>query len=373
MIGYGAYAKVLEVHDSNTDERYALKVVEKQPLAVRGMLEQLAREFGVQRGIQHPNIVRVVELLEDAQHAYLLLDLCVGGSLWHAAQQFPNSEVPANLTASWLREAASGVSHLHHLGLVHRDIKLENLLVDAQGFVRICDFGWCAFEADQPRGMCGTPQLAPPEVTRGEVQTTKVDCWALGACLVQLVTGRPLTGPHDAWLPPAASDAARDLAVALLNVDPAQRLSAADALTWAILTEAEPPPLPDAAAAMAASMMAAFEGREATAGSPEEIRALREAWRRDVATAARARARLHKQVDEVRAAAREAVELSEKVMEMSRQLTPAKLQGTLPAVPHLVADGRLGRMFAERLKAKNGSSDGWNATPARSGASAGAA
>lgn len=241
MIGYGAYAQVLEVRNSRTGERHALKVVEKKPLAVRGMLQQLAREFGVQRGVHHPNIVCALELAEDNTHAYLLLELCEGGSVWKATHSFPNSCVPEDLTACWLYDATCGIAHLHDLGLVHRDVKLENLLLDGRGHVRLADFGWCAFEADKPQGMCGTPQLAPPEVSRGEPQTNKVDIWSIGACLVQLLTGCALDGPQDAWLPtgPQYSAAAQDLAQRLLQLDARRRLSARNALERPFLKAAK--------------------------------------------------------------------------------------------------------------------------------------
>lgn len=232
IIGYGAYAQVAEVRSRRSGEHYALKVVEKQPLAARGMLQQLAREFGVQRGVRHPHTVQAVELAEDLAHAYLLLELCIGGSVWQATHRFPNSVVPEPTAAQWLSDATVGCAHLHELGLVHRDVKLENLLIDGTGYVKLCDFGWCAFEADEPQGMCGTPQLAAPEVSLGEPQTVKVDAWALGACLVQMLKGRPLAGSQDAWLPRTASIPAKDVGTGFLTVDPSARLAASEALDY---------------------------------------------------------------------------------------------------------------------------------------------
>lgn len=238
VIGWGAYAQVLEVRDTLNGEPRALKIVEKEPLAVRGMLRQLALELGVQRSINHPHVVAAVDIAEDHTHTYMVTDLCVGGSVWQATLYFPDGIVPEPLAARWLRGATEGVAHLHRLGIVHRDVKLENLLLDDRGFVRLCDFGWCAFEADQPRGLCGTPQLVPPEVKRGESQTSKMDTWALGACLVQLLTGSPINGPEDAKLPAGPSAAAQDLSVALLDHNPSTRITAEAALRRPFLEEA---------------------------------------------------------------------------------------------------------------------------------------
>mmetsp|Transcript_25462 Transcript_25462/g.85183 ORF Transcript_25462/g.85183 Transcript_25462/m.85183 type:complete len:507 (-) Transcript_25462:218-1738(-) len=234
-IGYGAYAQVLEVHDSSNDKRYALKVIEKEPLKKRGMFPQLAREFGVQRALRHPNIAEVADLAEDATHAYMLLELCIGGSVWQATHGFPAHIVPETLAAHWLRGASRGTAHLHGHGIVHRDLKLENLLLDADGRVRLCDFGWCAFEADNPHGICGTPQLVPPEVRDGGPQTAKMDVWAIGACLVQLLRGSPLDGPWDAILPESASVEARGFGAACLSVDMDARIDIRGALRMPFL------------------------------------------------------------------------------------------------------------------------------------------
>eukprot|EP00429_Kryptoperidinium_foliaceum_P054004 CAMPEP_0176085426 /NCGR_PEP_ID=MMETSP0120_2-20121206/42753_1 /TAXON_ID=160619 /ORGANISM="Kryptoperidinium foliaceum, Strain CCMP 1326" /LENGTH=517 /DNA_ID=CAMNT_0017419239 /DNA_START=33 /DNA_END=1583 /DNA_ORIENTATION=+ len=236
-IGYGAYAQVLEVHDTRDSSRYALKIVEKEPMVARGMLPQLARELAVQRGLSHPNIVRVLELAEDDTHAYTLLRLCIGGSVWQATHSFHQQVVPEPLAAQWLRGATEGVVHLHDFGIVHRDVKLENLLLDGDGRALLCDFGWCDFEEDQPFGLCGTPQLMAPEVLESDLQSFKMDVWALGACLAQLLKGVPLEGPQDAWLPTAASDAAHDLAEGLLQRDPALRIDARSALSRRMLKD----------------------------------------------------------------------------------------------------------------------------------------
>merc|ERR1719264_398797 len=104
------------------------------------------------------------------------------------------------------------------MGILHRDLKLENMLLDAAGRVKLCDLGWCAFEADEPRGRCGTPQHLPPEALRGEAHTAKFDSWALGASMVQLLSGRGFAGPQE-------------LIAAWLKLDPIDRLSAKAALS----------------------------------------------------------------------------------------------------------------------------------------------
>lgn len=203
------------------------------------MLPQLAMEFGVQSSIHQPHIVQALRLAEDDTHAYMLLKLCVGGSVWQATHNFPMHAAPEDIARRWLRGAAEGIAYLHDFGLIHRDVKLENMLLDRDGHVRLGDFGWCAFEVDCPSGICGTPQLASPEVTSSDLQTSKMDIWALGACLVQLLKGIPLNGPQDAWLHREASLQAHELADCILIVDPAARADIRTALGCTFLRDAE--------------------------------------------------------------------------------------------------------------------------------------
>jgi len=104
-------------------------------------------------------------------------------------------------------------------------------LLDAAGRVKLCDLGWCAFEADEPRGRCGTPQHLPPEALRGDAHTAKFDSWALGASMVQLLSGRGFAGPQELNLPAGTSVAAQELIAAWLKLDPIDRLSAKAALS----------------------------------------------------------------------------------------------------------------------------------------------
>eukprot|EP00929_Paragymnodinium_shiwhaense_P029780 TRINITY_DN17001_c0_g1_i1.p1 TRINITY_DN17001_c0_g1~~TRINITY_DN17001_c0_g1_i1.p1 ORF type:complete len:988 (+),score=156.60 TRINITY_DN17001_c0_g1_i1:87-3050(+) len=240
-IGYGAYAQVLEIRDRDR-KRYALKVVEKEPLEVRGMLPQLEKELGVLCCVRHPRLLCALELFEDESHTYVKLELCPGGSVQQAVQHFPGTIVPEALAAIWLRDATEAVAYLHTLGLVHRDVKLENLLLDsARTRARLCDFGWCTFEVEQASGLCGTPQLCSPEAHAGEAHSNKLDAWALGACLVQLLQGAPLSGPEDARLSESGghSQAAYDLADGLLKRNPDDRISATEALHRPLLKTAE--------------------------------------------------------------------------------------------------------------------------------------
>jgi len=160
------------------------------------------------------------------------------------------------------------------MGILHRDLKLENMLLDAVGRVKLCDLGWCAFEADEPRGRCGTPQHLPPEALRGEAHTAKFDSWALGASMVQLLSGRSFAGPQELNLPAGTSVAAQELIAAWLKLNPVDRLSAKAALPNPFFrhnvaaASARIPTIPEAIVATKNIHEAALESRLEDEGCP---------------------------------------------------------------------------------------------------------
>eukprot|EP00929_Paragymnodinium_shiwhaense_P095792 TRINITY_DN57077_c0_g1_i1.p1 TRINITY_DN57077_c0_g1~~TRINITY_DN57077_c0_g1_i1.p1 ORF type:complete len:1349 (-),score=230.28 TRINITY_DN57077_c0_g1_i1:274-4320(-) len=237
VLGFGAYAQVLEVRDG-VNKRFALKVVEKQPLEVRDMRAQLEQELAANACLRHPRMLSAVEILEDDIHVFMVLPLCRGGSVREATRRFPDFLVPEWVATRWLHDAIEAVAYLHSLGLVHRDVKLENLLLDEASRTKLCDFGWCTFESDGASGICGTPQLCPPEAHAGHPHTCKMDAWLLGACFTQLLRGRPLSGPEDTEPPLGLSPGALELLQGLLQRDPELRWTAEEALEVPLMLSA---------------------------------------------------------------------------------------------------------------------------------------
>jgi len=237
MLGQGAYALVLRVSDPSQSsngvaKNYALKVIEKQPLEIRNMLPQLHRERRVHRYIASDceHCVRAQDVFEDATHLYMLLEYHPRGSL---LQVVAGQLIPENIAAGYCKNVAQGLQFLHDKGVIHRDIKLDNLLV-ADGSVKICDFGWCAYVSEEPNNLCGTPEFAAPEVLRGEKQTPKVDSWALGVCLVQLLLAR---SPRGAEIPAEISGQAQSFLTGLFAPAVANRFSMAQSLAHIFLLQ----------------------------------------------------------------------------------------------------------------------------------------
>eukprot|EP00747_Dinoflagellata_sp_TGD_P166964 gnl/TRDRNA2_/TRDRNA2_190590_c0_seq1.p1 gnl/TRDRNA2_/TRDRNA2_190590_c0~~gnl/TRDRNA2_/TRDRNA2_190590_c0_seq1.p1 ORF type:complete len:610 (+),score=69.41 gnl/TRDRNA2_/TRDRNA2_190590_c0_seq1:135-1964(+) len=193
MLGSGAYAVVKLLRRRTTGELFALKCVEKYPLQIRNMVFQMHREVRIQKSLNHPNILALVSHFEDESYVYMLLEYCAKGSLCQLIQQSVNKHFSEPEAAGFFEQIVSGVSWMHQHSCVHRDLKLENILLTQDGVVKICDFGWSADVEIKKmlKTTCGTTAYWAPEIFLGESQDKGVDMWALGCLLYEMVSGHP--------------------------------------------------------------------------------------------------------------------------------------------------------------------------------------
>lgn len=223
-LGVGAFSQVLSVKNRRTDEPYALKVIEKQPMEVRNMMPQLQREVDILKAVDHSNVVELHHVVDTPSHLFAFFELC-----WGSLEDLVHRRVGAmeeEDAVAWLKQVADGLQYLHEeMGVIHRDVKPANLLVDGeQGRLRLCDFGWAAFESDDPSGgPIGTPQYAPPEMRPGSTSrhTYAVDLYSLGATTQHILLGRVPQGADD--LPDDVSSEALEFMEELLSPDPRKR------------------------------------------------------------------------------------------------------------------------------------------------------
>lgn len=223
VLGVGAYAVVYQIRDKRTSETYALKVIEIEPMRVRLMLEQLEREVKfLEDFAETPHVVQLLEITKTKTHMFLRFELCHSSLEDLAKHRGPMKEEEA---FNWLHQACLGVQALHTEGAVHRDLKPSNLLIDLEGVLRICDFGWACWEEQELSGICGTPEYSSPETRMkngsGVAHTNKADIYALGACFQHLVLGRVPRGPGD--LPKGLSAASLEFLKETMDSDPEAR------------------------------------------------------------------------------------------------------------------------------------------------------
>lgn len=191
VLGEGSYGKVTKVSNLH-NEVFASKAIQKTD-ADKQALQMLDLEIHVLKHLpQHDSIVKLIEVYETPQKTCLILELCEGNNLeiLHAQNGSPAFQVVD--VATILEQLASGIAYIHDHDIVHRDLKLENVMVKTKGCldVKICDFGLCAVKGrNDLQLVCGTPIYMAPEVLcdLGEYSTL-CDLWSIGVMVFRMLT-----------------------------------------------------------------------------------------------------------------------------------------------------------------------------------------
>ncbi|CAI5504808.1 unnamed protein product [Closterium sp. Naga37s-1] len=192
VLGKGSFAKVLLVRHAPSGQVFAMKVLDKAAVMRRQQLQHTLTERHVLQEVRHPFLVPLRWALQSETRLFLILDFMPGGELFfHLKRERRFKDDRARLYAA---ELLLALGHLHSLGVIYRDLKPENILLDAQGHVRIADFGLAKEHiADNSSAstFCGTPEYLAPEVLGGKGHGRAVDWWSLGILLFEMVVGVP--------------------------------------------------------------------------------------------------------------------------------------------------------------------------------------
>ncbi|KAF1374405.1 hypothetical protein PFLUV_G00228760 [Perca fluviatilis] len=205
-IGKGNFAKVKLARHILTGREVAIKIIDKTQLNPNS-LQKLFREVRIMKILNHPNIVKLFEVIETERTLYLVMEYASGGEVFDylvAHGRMKEKEARAKF-----RQIVSAVQYCHQKHIVHRDLKAENLLLDADMNIKIADFG---FSNEFTMGnkldtFCGSPPYAAPELFQGKkYDGPEVDVWSLGVILYTLVSGSlPFDGQNLKELREAAS------------------------------------------------------------------------------------------------------------------------------------------------------------------------
>ncbi|TKY56275.1 Serine/threonine-protein kinase SAPK2 [Spatholobus suberectus] len=196
-IGSGNFAVAKLVRDNCTNELFAVKYIERG----QKIDEHVQREIMNHRSLKHPNIIRFKEVLLTPTHLAIVMEYAAGGELFQRicnAGRFGEDEA-----RFFFQQLISGVSYCHSMQICHRDLKLENTLLDGSTAprVKICDFGYSKSSVlhSQPKSTVGTPAYIAPEVlTRKEYDGKIADVWSCGVTLyVMLIGAYPFEDPAD--------------------------------------------------------------------------------------------------------------------------------------------------------------------------------
>lgn len=192
LLGSGAFGKIFVVRAKKDGQKFAVKVMKRSQFASRGMEEQLANEVEAMqlcRRCQH--VVHMYHAKEIESLVYLRMELCKT-HLRSFVAKMPRGCAPATTVSKWTAQLFSGLAVIHQVGFIHRDIKLDNLLLSSSDCLKIADFGWAAKLVNKPTGLAGTWQTMPPEMLEDELrpQTEAVDVWGAGCSIMHTLVGR---------------------------------------------------------------------------------------------------------------------------------------------------------------------------------------
>lgn len=250
-VGVGGFAVVKQARDKKSGQPVAVKIVDKARYATGD--NSLEREIMVLRKVNHPHCIKLYDVFITPKKVYIVTELVTGGELLDRVTEKGN--YTEQHAAALSRQILEGVAYLHQQGIVHRDLKLENMLMLNErddSPIKIADFGLSKFYSAETilSTMCGSPQYVAPEVLSiGDGKTEyspAVDMWSMGVILFILLSGySPFDDDNDAVLfekikkgcydddDPiweGISAEAKDLVAKLLTVDGAKRLTAVQAL-----------------------------------------------------------------------------------------------------------------------------------------------
>jgi serine/threonine protein kinase len=252
-LGQGASGSVYEGVDKRTGTTVAIKQID---LSQQPRRELIVNEVLIMRDTQNSNIVKYYECYLLGKELWLVMELMEGGTLTDIIEECEFSE---GQTAAICRETLLALADLHSRGIIHRDIKSDNLLLTKDGHVKLTDFGFCAKltkEQNKRATMVGTPYWMAPEIIKQIPYGNKVDIWSLGIMTMEMIEGEPpyldeeplkalyLIATHGTPKlanPEGVSEELKDFLAVTLEVSPEKRPSATDLLNHPFIKKAVPP------------------------------------------------------------------------------------------------------------------------------------
>uniref|UniRef100_A0A0D9XW69 non-specific serine/threonine protein kinase n=1 Tax=Leersia perrieri TaxID=77586 RepID=A0A0D9XW69_9ORYZ len=201
LLGKGTFGKVHYARNLESNQSVAIKMMDKQQALKVGLSEQIRREIRTMRLVAHKNIVQLHEVMATRNKIYFVMEYVKGGELFEKVEK--RGKLTEGVAHKYFQQLISAVDYCHSRGVYHRDLKLENLLLDENENLKVSDFGLSALsESKRQDGLlhttCGTPAYVAPEViSKIGYDGAKSDIWSCGVILFVLVAGYlPFRGPN---------------------------------------------------------------------------------------------------------------------------------------------------------------------------------
>ena len=195
VLGSGSFAVVVAAHDiKNPSKRVAIKVLTRESVMKQGILQNLEAELRIVERLDHPNIIKIYEVLYEEDIIMIVSEYCKNGDMQDYIQNKASMNITETLRIAY--EILSALDYLHKRGISHRDIKPENIVFDSLMHPKLVDFGFCKQSTDPMTTLCGTPFFMPPEmIVSNQYDGPKGDIWSFGITLYLFVFGEFPWGP----------------------------------------------------------------------------------------------------------------------------------------------------------------------------------
>ena len=193
VLGKGAFGKVSLAMHKLSEQLVAIKSMSKEDLQSEEDLKRRTKlEMGILKQCNHLNVVKLYDTFETEKHICFVIELCSGGDLFSYIKK--RRRLKEDVAKFFFKQLCEGLAYIHNAKkVVHRDIKLENILLDATGNVKICDFGvsrQLVTGEEQMMQQCGTPAYIAPEILKDQgYYGFKGDMWSAGVCLYAMLIG----------------------------------------------------------------------------------------------------------------------------------------------------------------------------------------
>jgi serum/glucocorticoid-regulated kinase 2 len=191
VLGRGAFGQVVLAQMKESGKLYAIKILKKKEIFESDQLEHTKTEQRILSHVNHPFLVGLDYAFQTYSRLYFVMEFMKGGEVFtHLKRLKRLGESQAKFYAACI---TVGLGHLHNSKFIYRDLKLENLLLDEYGYLKLADFGLAKFLSDEKKALtfCGTPEYLSPEVITGKGHTRTTDWWSLGVLLYEMIFGVP--------------------------------------------------------------------------------------------------------------------------------------------------------------------------------------
>ncbi|KAG7465406.1 cGMP-dependent kinase 2 [Solea senegalensis] len=190
-LGVGGFGRVELVKVKDKDVTFALKVIKKKHVVDNRQEEHVHSERKILAEARSPFVVKLYRTFKDNKYVYMLLEACLGGEIWSLLRDRGSfDESTSKFCVACVTEA---FDYLHRKGVLYRDLKPENLMLDTDGYIKLVDFGFAKkIRCGQKTWtFCGTPEYVAPEIILNQGHSLSVDFWSLGILVFELLTGSP--------------------------------------------------------------------------------------------------------------------------------------------------------------------------------------